>query len=102
MAIILFYGLGLNCISESIYEAARVDGASEWKCFTKITLPNLKTTLYTVSVLSLLNSFKVFERLILLVEIIQIKVCMFCNIYLIIGLEIYPLGRCQQDRLLWP
>ena len=22
--------------------------------------------------------------------------------YLIIGLEIYPLGRCQQDRLLWP
>ena len=49
-------------VTSSIYEAARVDGASEWKCFTKITLPNLKTTLYTVSVLSLLNSFKVFRE----------------------------------------
>ena len=55
---IVLWLAGLSCISESIYEAARVDGASEWKCFTKITLPNLKTTLYTVSVLSLLNSFK--------------------------------------------
>ena len=59
---IVLWLAGLSCISESIYEAARVDGASEWKCFTKITLPNLKTTLYTVSVLSLLNSFKVFRE----------------------------------------
>ena len=31
-------------------------------CFVKITLPNLKPTLYTISVLSFLNSFKVFRE----------------------------------------
>ena len=59
---IVLWLAGLSCIPKSIYEAAMVDGASEWKCFTKITLPNLKTTLYTVAVLSLLNSFKVFRE----------------------------------------
>lgn len=53
---------GLAGISTEIYEAARVDGAGEWKCFTKITLPNLKPSLYTISVLSFLNSFKVFRE----------------------------------------
>ena len=53
---------GLAGIPTEIYEAAKVDGAGEWKCFTKITLPNLKTSLYTISVLSFLNSFKVFRE----------------------------------------
>ena len=53
---------GLSGIPEPIYEAARVDGAGEWMCFVKITLPNLKPTLYTISVLSFLNSFKVFRE----------------------------------------
>ena len=52
---------GLSGIPEPIYEAARVDGAGEWMCFVKITLPNLKT-LYTISLLSFLNSFKVFRE----------------------------------------
>lgn len=53
---------GLAGISTEIYEAAKVDGAGEWKCFTKITLPNLMPSLYTISVLSFLNSFKVFRE----------------------------------------
>lgn len=53
---------GLSGIPTAIYEAARVDGAGEWKCFLKITLPNLKPALYTISVLSFLNSFKVFRE----------------------------------------
>lgn len=53
---------GLSSIPESLYEAARVDGAGEWKCFTKITLPNLLPNLYTIVVLSLLNGFKVFRE----------------------------------------
>lgn len=59
---IVLWLAGLSCIPTSVYEAAKVDGASDWKCFTNITLPNLKTTLYTVAVLSLLNSFKVFRE----------------------------------------
>ena len=53
---------GLAGIPREIYEAARVDGAGEWSCFTKITLPNLLPSLYTISVLSFLNSFKVFRE----------------------------------------
>lgn len=53
---------GLAGIPTDIYEAARVDGAGEWQCFTRITLPNLRPSLYTISVLSFLNSFKVFRE----------------------------------------
>lgn len=53
---------GLAGIPTEIYEAARVDGAGEWQCFRRITLPNLLPSLYTISVLSFLNSFKVFRE----------------------------------------
>ncbi len=53
---IILWLAGLNAISKEIYESAKVDGAGDLKCFTKITLPCLKPTLYTVAVLSLLNS----------------------------------------------
>ena len=53
---------GLAGIPTEIYEAARVDGAGEWQCFLRITLPNLLPSLYTISVLSFLNSFKVFRE----------------------------------------
>lgn len=59
---IVLWMAGLSGISENIYEAARVDGAGEWQCFWKITLPNLKTSFYTITVLSFLNSFKVFRE----------------------------------------
>ena len=59
---IILWLAGLNAISNEIYESAKVDGAGNLKCFTKITLPCLKPTLYTVAVLSLLNSFKVFRE----------------------------------------
>lgn len=53
---------GLAGISPSLYEAAAVDGAGKLKSFTAITLPNLLPTLYTITVLSFLNSFKVFRE----------------------------------------
>ncbi len=59
---IVLWMAGLSGISENIYEAARVDGAGEWQCFFKITLPNLRSSFYTITVLSFLNSFKVFRE----------------------------------------
>ena len=53
---------GTLSIPESILEAAQVDGASKRQCFYRIILPNLKPTLYTITVLSFLNSFKVFRE----------------------------------------
>lgn len=53
----LVYLAGLQKISSSVYEAARIDGASKWQIFWKITLPYLKPTImlnaiYTVVELS--------------------------------------------------
>ncbi len=53
---------GLSGISPNLYEAARVDGAGRWQCFRHITLPNLLPSLFTISALSILNSFKVFRE----------------------------------------
>ena len=53
---------GLDGISETLYEAARVDGANALKCFRYITLPCLLPTIGIVSILSLLNSFRVFRE----------------------------------------
>lgn len=53
---------GLAGIPREIYEAAQVDGAGGWQTFLHITLPNLRATAYTIAVLSLLNTFKVFRE----------------------------------------
>jgi multiple sugar transport system permease protein len=53
---------GLDNVSDSLYEAARVDGANVWQCFRYITLPSLLPTVGLVAILSLLNSFKVFRE----------------------------------------
>lgn len=53
---------GLDGISKALYEAASVDGAGNWIKFRYITLPELKPTFYTVGILSLINSFKVFRE----------------------------------------
>ena len=53
---------GLAGIPESVYEAAQVDGASPMQTFWHITLPNLRPAAYSITVLSLLNSFKVFRE----------------------------------------
>ena len=59
---IVLWVAGLTAIPDALYEAARVDGAGEWKCFTRITLPNLMPSLFTIVVLSLLTGFKVFRE----------------------------------------
>lgn len=59
---VILWLAGLSRISESIYEAARVDGAGSWKCFWYITLPNIRPVAFTIVILSFLNSFKVFRE----------------------------------------
>lgn len=53
---------GILSISDSLIDAAKVDGASDWQCMIRVILPNLKPTLYTIMILSFLNSFKVFRE----------------------------------------
>ncbi|MCI6729566.1 MAG: sugar ABC transporter permease [Candidatus Faecousia sp.] len=53
---------GMDGISKALYEAAEVDGANAFQQFRYITLPGLVPTMMMVSVLSLLNTFKVFRE----------------------------------------
>ena len=53
---------GLSSVSPAIYEAAKVDGAGSWTRFFKITLPLIRPMIFTIVILSFLNSFKVFRE----------------------------------------
>ena len=59
---VVLWVAALGAVTESLYDAAKVDGAGEWKCFFHITLPNVLPALFTIVVLSLLNGFKVFRE----------------------------------------
>lgn len=59
---VLLWVAGMMNISTSLTEAAKVDGANERQCLFHIVLPNLKPTLYTITIISFLNSFKVFRE----------------------------------------
>ena len=52
---------GLQTIPESAYEAARVDGASEWRRFWRITIPLLRPVLALVLIMTIIGSFQVFD-----------------------------------------
>lgn len=53
---------GLLAIPEDYIQAAKVDGAGRVRIFFSIILPQLKGSMYTITVLSFLNSFKVFRE----------------------------------------
>lgn len=54
---------GLQNIDETYYTAAKVDGASSWKIFKKITLPLLSPTIGLVLVINIINTSKVCGEL---------------------------------------
>ncbi|MBB6215383.1 multiple sugar transport system permease protein [Anaerosolibacter carboniphilus] len=57
---------GLQNIPPEYYEAADIDGASNWHKFTNITLVYLTPTMFFVFVMSIINSFKVFREVYLI------------------------------------
>lgn len=59
---IVLWIAGLSVIPKQIYEAANIDGAGEVSCFLHITIPNLLPSFFTITVISLINSFKVYRE----------------------------------------
>lgn len=59
MAIILL--AGLQVIPGEIYEAARIDGATAWQAFRRMTLPLLKPALAVALIFRTLQAFLVFD-----------------------------------------
>jgi len=60
-AMILFIA-GLGNIPESLYEAARLDGAGPWQVFRRITLPLLTPTFLFLGVLTAIGYFQFFAE----------------------------------------
>jgi multiple sugar transport system permease protein len=56
----IIYLAGLQGIPESLYEAAKVDGATGWQTFWFITLPLLNPITIYVLVSSIIGSFQIF------------------------------------------
>ena len=59
---IVLWLAGIAAIPNELIEAARVDGANRWKCFIFVKLPCLKGSVYTIVVLSFLNSVKIYRE----------------------------------------
>jgi multiple sugar transport system permease protein len=60
--------VGLQAIPSDIYEAARMDGASRWHTFSKITIPLLKPTLALTTILCVTGSLLAFEQFYILTK----------------------------------
>lgn len=52
---------GLQNVSQTLVEAARIDGAGRWAVFKHVTLPALRPTITIVLVLSIISSLKAFD-----------------------------------------
>lgn len=52
---------GLQAIPKEYYEAAQVDGATEWPMFRHITLPLVTPSIFFQTIISTINAFQVFE-----------------------------------------
>lgn len=59
---------GLQGISTTYYEAAKLDGAGIWQQFRYITLPLLKPTTFFIFVMAVISSFQVFDQVMLMTE----------------------------------
>ncbi|MCR4738968.1 MAG: sugar ABC transporter permease [Lachnospiraceae bacterium] len=58
----VFYLAGLQNIEYSIYEAAKIDGASSFSTFTKITVPLLKPTILLTAIMSTNGTLQLFDE----------------------------------------
>lgn len=66
MALLLL--AGLQSIPQDLYKAARVDGASPWQAFTRLTLPLLRPAILLALLFRTLDAFRVFDIIYVLTE----------------------------------
>ncbi|WP_321314946.1 sugar ABC transporter permease [Halarcobacter sp.] len=64
----IFYLAALQSIPKELLEAAKIEGASSWTAFWKITFPLLMPTTFFVMINALINSFKMVDHLFILTK----------------------------------
>lgn len=65
---IILYLAAMGSIPESLYEAATIDGANRFTQWWRITLPLLKPTTLYLMIVSTINSFQVFNQVMLMTQ----------------------------------
>jgi multiple sugar transport system permease protein len=58
----IIYLAGLKGIPESLYEAARLDGAGAWRRLWNVTLPMLSPIIFYNVVMGMIGSFQIFTQ----------------------------------------
>lgn len=61
-SMMLIYLAGLQDIPETLYEAARIDGANWWQVIRYITVPLLRPTTFLVVALGTIGAFQAFDQ----------------------------------------
>ena len=64
MALLLMAGLAL--VPEDLLKAAKVDGATAWQRFTRITLPLMKPAILVALLFRTLDAFRIFDNIFIL------------------------------------
>jgi multiple sugar transport system permease protein len=59
---------GLSLVPEDLQRAAKVDGATAWQRFTKITLPLMKPAILVALLFRTLDSFRIFDNIFILTD----------------------------------
>jgi multiple sugar transport system permease protein len=62
----LLFLAGLQTVPTELHEAARIDGAGVWQRFWNVTLPCLRPTMFFVTVMVTIESFKVFDLILVM------------------------------------
>ena len=57
---------GLSAIPQHYYEAAEIDGANSWQTFRHVTLPLVSPTLFFLSMVAVIGTFKAFNHIYIL------------------------------------
>lgn len=58
----------LSGISQSMFEAAKIDGANELQTFKNVTVPLLSPTIFFVVIITAISSFQVFDLIYLMTQ----------------------------------
>ena len=59
---------GLQSIPDTVYEAAKIDGAGKWNQLLHITIPMLRPTTFAITILLVLEAFNIFEVVLVMTD----------------------------------
>ena len=91
----IIYLASITAISPSLYEAARIDGASRFQQTYQITLPMLVPTMKVVFMLNILGTLRIFDQIYIFKQqnpAVQSKIDVLMTYVYDVGIQRYEVG----------